>query len=239
MLTVNPSLRQNLVVRLNSPQGISISSPWDAGFLPIEVILQYEGPLPSAQSSNAKRRRRTKERMQRIFHEQLMNVWKTVMPLRKFWDGAGRFHFPQEKLPNLEPPAWNSRRIGKNFWFVPLVMTGRYLKLICKLEVGLLSRDEPGMIVNGGDLDNRVKVLLDALTLPQPNAWKRRKPRADEMPVFCLLEDDHLITEFSVKTSRLHRPLRKGEKATDVELRITATVDASDQSAWPLNPSLL
>ena len=60
----------------------------------------------------------------------------------------------------------------------------------------------------GGDLDNRLKTLLDALRAPKVLAEvpEHAQPSADESPFLCLLEDDALIDGLSVTTDRLLRP---------------------------------
>ncbi len=158
--------------------------------------------------------------------------WRTTAPLKEFF-APGYFMIPMEKGHYLDGGGWYARPLGA-FRFVPLVMTGGLLKLVCKMDVTILSRDEPGAIINGGDLDNRMKVLLDALTVPQPNQWQRETPEDDERPFFCLLDDDHLITEISIRTARLHRPMRRGEQRSDVEIQVKVTVQASPQSESPL-----
>ena len=62
---------------------------------------------------------------------------------------------------------------------------------------------------SGGDIDNRLKTLLDALAMPsQPNALPASAtPDSGETPFFCVLEDDKLITKVSVQTYSLLAPV--------------------------------
>jgi hypothetical protein len=92
------------------------------------------------------------------------------------------------------------------------VCGGRFVPLISKaggftssLEIPFLRRDNPGNpIASGGDIDNRIKVLLDGLRMPSTVAELGDLPiETDENPFFCLLEDDNLITSVSVTTDRL------------------------------------
>jgi len=54
-------------------------------------------------------------------------------------------------------------------------------------------------------------------------------PKADEQDYFfCLLEDDHLITEFTVTSDRLLAPLRTGESENDVYLVIKVRTRVAD-----------
>jgi len=87
-----------------------------------------------------------------------------------------------------------------------------------------LRKGEPGSLIQrGGDVDNRIKTFLDGL----------RMPKADEMefcgdrqtlphPVHCLLEDDALVTAFSVKTGQLLT--KPNGNDSDVRLVVDVTV---------------
>ena len=69
----------------------------------------------------------------------------------------------------------------------------------------MLPPEEPGSVItHGGEIYNRLKTLLDALSIP-----KSDQLRADDAPVaaedrfHCLLEDDKLITSIRVTVDRL------------------------------------
>jgi hypothetical protein len=63
-------------------------------------------------------------------------------------------------------------------------------------------------VTQGGDVDNRIKTLLDALKVPNdPSALPDGiSLTEDEDPLFCLFEDDNLITSLAIKTDRLLEP---------------------------------
>jgi hypothetical protein len=65
------------------------------------------------------------------------------------------------------------------------------------------------LITQGGDIDNRIKTLFDALTIPRhPNALPSgATPTESQQPFFCLLEDDNLVTSVSVHTAQLLEPV--------------------------------
>ena len=64
-----------------------------------------------------------------------------------------------------------------------------------------------GALVQGGDIDNRMKTLLDTLKIPtNTDLPDKGPPLPDQDPLFCLLEDDSLITGLNVKTDRLLDP---------------------------------
>ena len=78
-----------------------------------------------------------------------------------------------------------------------------------ELSLTLLRPEPPGnLLTQGGDIDNRLKTLFDALTMPRhANALPvGAKPEEGEMPFFCLLEDDNLVTSVQVRTEQLLEP---------------------------------
>jgi len=76
------------------------------------------------------------------------------------------------------------------------------LKIYAELDILFLRAGEPGKIIVGGDIDNRLKTLFDALRMPQ-NEGEFPK---DELlsrtpnPCYCVLSDDALISRVSVTT---------------------------------------
>src|SRR6266849_6098917 len=59
--------------------------------------------------------------------------------------------------------------------FVPLVRQS--LALACSLDILFLRREEPGsLILQGGDIDNRIKTLFDALKMPTADDMKIEEP---------------------------------------------------------------
>jgi len=97
--------------------------------------------------------------------------------------------------------------------------------LISELEILLLRPAPPGAILrDGGDLDNRIKTLTDALRAPSPTElppdWR---PDSDQTPFFCLLQDDKLIGAFSVVSDRLLEcPSHEQEVISVIHVRVTA-----------------
>lgn len=64
-----------------------------------------------------------------------------------------------------------------------------------------------GVLAQGGDIDNRLKTLFDALRCPKEAEIRvGLEPTADEQPFYCLLEDDQLVRSLSIKVDRLLVP---------------------------------
>jgi hypothetical protein len=89
----------------------------------------------------------------------------------------------------------------------------------------------------GGDIDNRVKLLIDALRIPSDASEmkKRTGDDPDPNPMYCLLQDDNLITSFKVKTDRLLFSMGDSANEACVIIRVeTAQIDPFG-SPWELH----
>lgn len=142
-----------------------------------------------------------KHQLRRHFHKQLADLWRQPPLVSRFDLHAN------EPVPNKI--NLSIRRSG--FRFVPLVSPK--LWAVAELDCVLLRPGPPGELIrSGGDIDNRLKTLLDALKVPEENALPAEAmPESDEIPFFCLLEDDKLITALRVETDRLLDPLNDRE----------------------------
>jgi hypothetical protein len=94
-----------------------------------------------------------------------------------------------------------------------------------------LRREKPGQLIGiCGDLDNRIKVLFDALRVPQDdNEVRGLMPIEQENPMrgrflLCLTEDDSLITGFRVTTDRLLEPAQSVSEQNNVRLVINVEI---------------
>ena len=101
------------------------------------------------------------------------------------------------------------------------------LALQCKLDILFLRKDGLGSLVtNAGDLDNRIKILFDGLRMPITDAEMSKMPKIDlSKPFYTFLEDDILISGFSVTTDRLLSKLNS--EKDDVLLVIDVLVTPS------------
>jgi hypothetical protein len=88
------------------------------------------------------------------------------------------------------------------FQLVPLVTRKQDLR--CSLDILLLRPEEDRFIFTSGDIDGRLKTLFDALRIPDNEGETGHAvPGDDETPLYCLLEDDRLISEVRVNTDQL------------------------------------
>ena len=97
-----------------------------------------------------------------------------------------------EDSPDIPPfdVAALAAKYSLDGWnFVPFVT--EELNLICGLDILFLRPSAPGQLVSGGDLDNRLKTLFDALRIPEASErYADRVPDdPDEKPARCLCHD--------------------------------------------------
>ena len=158
------------------------------------LTLHYRGKLKSNGSKDHK------HDLRRHFHRQL----KTYMS-----------HESRKDL--FDSISGNLEIRRGSFRFVPIISD--YVCMAAEISVFMLKPGPVGSIVtHGGDLDNRLKTLLDSLKVPEEEALPAHSsPAADEDPFFCLLEDDRLITGLSVSTDQFLEP---GVDNSDVVLTI-------------------
>jgi hypothetical protein len=171
-------------------------------------------------------------------HDQLRRLWETHPALKHY---ASRTVEIDEHGDRLNPPkpfldyvAHGFSRAGVGF--IPLMTEAN--GLVCKLDVLLLRPEGAGAIVDSaGDIDNRMKTLIDGLRIPSHGAEIKRKPDddPDPNPMYCLLEDDKLITSLKVETDRLLVTRGKSEHEAILIIRVeTAQVDPFG-SPWELH----
>ncbi len=175
----------------------------------MEFTLTYRGPLKANGDA------RDKHAIRRELHKQLAALWKHP-PLSHHAD-----------VLLADPPILAKVSVIQtvaSFKFAPLVSSR--LGLFAELALALLRPHLPGaLIAEGGDIDNRLKTLLDALRMPKNRSEipSGNSPQAGEDPFFCLLEDDGLVTSLSVSTDRLLEPdIRTSEVLLLIRVRTKA-----------------
>lgn len=182
----------------------------------MEFRLIYEGSLKS--SGNSTKHVKEKHAIRKEFHKQLSTLWGCHQTLQR-WTTDVLQNIPgtSEQMTRLEIMARQYSRFG--YRFVPLVSRDNFM--ICGLDILFLRRENPGdLILRGGDIDNRIKTLLDALRMPDDCNEVFGSPEATEDPFFCLLQNDSLVTELNVLTDRLLTPLKEGQHENEVVLVI-------------------
>lgn len=155
----------------------------------MEFTLYYRGGL----KSNG--RPRDKQNIRRELHPQLKKLWE-LEPLSSY----KKFLGPSRTDAWGAPEICLLERVGNSI-YAPLVSSKLFLA--AELDIILLRPEKPGNIFISGDIDNRLKTLLDALTVPRPDQIADQDLEEPDWPTFCLLQDDKLVTGVRVGTDRL------------------------------------
>jgi hypothetical protein len=212
----------------------------------MKFTLTYDGPLPP--SAN-KPKNEAKWAIRKAFDPQLKDLWASHPGLRSI-ELDGRY-FPKKSGGRLtqrhhsDPgPIVGEYRPSESdgfidlcapvekhgVWFRPLVRDT--FALHCGLKILFLRKEPPGRIYQGGDIDGRIKTLLDALAMPQ-HKEQILEQFSGLNPLYCLLEDDSLVSGLDVETERL---LTDQPLAADYA-RLTIEVDVRVRQAMIYNQS--
>ncbi len=208
--------------------------------------LVYQGPL-SGSGNNPKPKQVQEIRDQ--FHPQLKFLWETHYALKRLRQTAIVSSGKMSDLALTDSPFKGDRNLSlrpmgphevdlcepiteNDKAYIPLVRSS--LSLNCHLNILFLRQEDPGsLVLQGGDLDNRIKTLFDALR--KPDADVAYKYQQQHNPLYCLLESDTLISGFDVDTDRLLFP--QTDKQNEVHLVIEVVVRVLKIGPW--NMSLL
>ncbi|HWE85668.1 MAG TPA: hypothetical protein VG267_12050 [Terracidiphilus sp.] len=193
-----------------------------------------------------------KHALRKSFHPQLKHLWFSNPRLVRMASRWGNFKLygdlilGGESAAREREPIWEkvegqmARGQGKflqmaadryargKFRFVPLVEED--LRLRVSLDILFLRRDHHPLVKEGGDIDNRLKTLFDALRVPDTSDGLGAEPGEGEEPIFVLLQDDALISEVHVDTdSLLMLPQQKAPDPKDaflvIDVKILPTED--------------
>jgi hypothetical protein len=131
----------------------------------MDFRLVYRGALEA--ETNRPRTAR-KQAMRRCFHEQLKELW-LQHPFLRAMAPVDLDLQTNEQIYRFDRLALDhsvQNKNGDTYCFLPLI--GGHYGISCSLDVLFLRRESAGGLVKyGGDLDNRIKVLFDALRMPR------------------------------------------------------------------------
>ncbi len=202
----------------------------------MKFTLIYDGPLPPS----PQRRARYAAEIRNKLHLQMKDLWDTRVLMRQLVHVARIHKSPAtllggSPLPtvlpdyDVPPSALLSQGMVDLAAPIPVEEVGSFrpivrksLYLACGIDILFLRHEEPmHLFEQGGDIDNRLKCFFDALSIPDIN-----QARAGELmcsdPLCVLLENDRLISDFSVRSGVL---LGKNEKNKyDVRIQADVTV---------------
>ncbi len=189
----------------------------------MEFSLTYRGPLPASQDND--KRSDIKQRIRLELSSQIAQLWGWAPLATSLIEGLGKGHLANGVVQvSFEDAHFKNHFEVETCGFKAIPIITRHNGLVCHLDIAVLRRERPGNIIHGGDIDNRIKTLFDALRMPLSDSEIPGNMRGNGEHLFCLLEDDSLITRVSVASDQLLRPLANGEEVHDVELLIRVNV---------------
>jgi hypothetical protein len=209
--------------------------------------LVYHGNLPASGNSSKKPDKVRDIRDQ--LHPQLKFLWESHTALKRLKQTSIVSTHPGRDLSLSDSPFHQARDLARQPMreyetdlcapmseggktYIPLVR--KSLSLNCRLDILFLRQEDPGeLVLQGGDIDGRIKTLFDGLRKPLPEMAEKYPQQYD--PLYCLLESDTLITGFDVDTDRLLFARTSEESEAYLVIEVTITV----LNIGPWNMSLI
>jgi hypothetical protein len=213
----------------------------------MKFTLTFDGSLPPS-ANKAKTSDVWKIRQE--LHPQLQELWNTHPSLQRLEQGGrylekathgggfqpwSRAHLPNGRIRRPDQRMLDAAHVvdlcpsieKHGAWFRPLIR--KDFGLHCGLKISFLRKEPPGKAYQGGDLDGRIKTLLDAISMPQHVEQVLGKTGPNNQ-IYCLLGDDSLVSGLSVETDRLLTP---GDNPADwVRLHIEVDVRVLQQTIF-------
>ena len=178
----------------------------------MELTLRYKGLLPA--TTRTEGRIPEKHAIRKELHKQLEVFWAEDHRLKALYGNWKSLQIPSRSREHFE--VSRPLKDATYFWwrwplagyqFIPLIT--HVHELHCGLSIRIYRKiGHGGILYEGGDLDNRLKTLLDALQVPRdvgqlppegdidsnPDSWP---------PLFCLLDNDAAVTKLSIESFKL------------------------------------
>jgi hypothetical protein len=212
----------------------------DSGGIPfMKFVLTFDGEL---RASANKSKPHDVWKIRKHFHPQLQELQRESRVLREAMatliPESGPFFMAQSHHDDPSSQGRHTIARANNIktplrsLYEPMVLgTKRFqpivresMALTCSLDILFLRKEDPGSLVQqGGDLDGRLKTLFDAMSAPA-QIEQLSSPECENIddPTYCVMENDSLITGYSIKTGRLLN--RPNASKHDVHLVIEVNV---------------
>jgi hypothetical protein len=229
-------------VFLKSQPRIIRGDPYNSLEDAVQFRLTYEGPLFASRNADKPARAKHKQDIRRVFHRQLKELWMHTPHLAATPHPQTGFlpQLPDLTFGEIFPIEYSrAKHLAERFKcgdynLVPLVTED--LSLICGLDILLLRPGAPGTILSSGDIDNRIKTLIDALKIPlEKDELGGHVPQDGEDPFYGLLQNDVLINHLAVETDRLLSPLANNLDENDARVIVTVKVRPANVMLGNLN----
>ncbi|SRR5229473_1199338 len=184
---------------------------WPTDGETVEFRLFFRGFLRSANRPG----REAKHQIRRYLHPQLRSLWQQHPALK------GAFTSVEGHPSGIERLGNTFDRCG--FRFIPLIKKEHFA---CELDILILHGQDPFRIFSPlGDLDNRVKTLLDGLRMPdQCTEVTGLSPSADEKPFYVLMDDDSAVFKVHMDIDKLLLPIPSQIEPIESDYDTVATI---------------
>lgn len=191
----------------------------------LDITLKFNGSVPASQDGkNGDKRSGFKQELRLQFSQQLRRLWKRDLLASFYADGLPVAPYERHKAARPPQPTQHPFFRVNVCGFSVISLVNWHNGLNCELEFVFLG-DQRGAI----DLDNQMKVVFDALRIPQHDAEvPADKHGQDDEELFCLLEDDSIVKKYSVESR-----FGGGGSPPDDELLILARVVYSGGTCHP------
>ncbi len=194
----------------------------------MEIMLTYHGPLPACQDEQ--KHTDQKQIIRWHFSQQLANKFQREPTLVQ-WAQQG---MPEATIVNgrVQLPIVDQHEHCfyevQTCGFVGTAIVASHNGLGCQLDIEICRREKPGGVLaggnKGGDIDNRLKPLLDALALPLRPNQVPASMHGNGRRLYCLLEDDSLVSRLSIDIQRWDEEPKSPAEADHVYVRVKATI---------------
>jgi hypothetical protein len=199
----------------------------------IRFRLLYSGQLLGANKGDT--RSAHKHEIRKHFNPQLKRLWDNKNALCYWMQHAGASaRSVKGESPGYSPDEMERSRLAgfeatadswriQNGRFIPLITADLVAR--CRIDILFLRPEDQNYIIQGGDLDNRLKTLFDAFRMPKANEECGNDPE----PCFVLLEDDSLISEVAIVADNLLMLPNESEvRVNDAFLVIDVQVESGE-----------
>ena len=185
-------------------------APFDAMRFP----LSYEGPLPSGNAHG--------KRLPKL--PQIWTIRNAIHPQIQFiYGNHPAFISPSSSQSRAAMNELNKPIVVGGHKFYPLGRAAFHLR--CELDIEMhVNHPIASLITNVGDLDNRLKIVFDALRMPGElqEIQNHMPPNIDDY--CCLLENDILISALRIEMFR-HTAAPIGADTNHVRLNIKVRLE--------------
>lgn len=174
----------------------------------MNFTLFYLGKLPSANSSTS---------------EKIEKIRRGISPqMRNLFDYGPLKNYPMILEPSNEDDTSRPFNLYREVDGHPYTcLINEAMGAACRLSITSFETKGTLSVSNQiGDVDNKLKPLLDALSLPKSQPAQKAESKKSLETIHCLLEDDSLVWEINIQRKRLLTPIDTCESMTQIEVEV-------------------